>query len=92
MMIEQETAPQYSFRIRFSRSPTDTIKFDGDEIKLSDSGSGESVYLRSSPREVLIKDAEQLVLIGDGYQSEDEAHEAGARYMRIRRSPLRKFE
>lgn len=83
MMIEQETAPQYSFRIRFSRSPTDTIKFDGDEIKLSDVGSGESVYLRSSPREVLIKNAEQLVLIGDGYQSEDEAHEAGTRYMRI---------
>ncbi len=78
-MIQRNTAT-YSFRIRLKCSPTDRIQYDGNELRLP---GDESVSLRSSPRELPLKDAEYLVLVGDGYDSDVAARAAGERYRGI---------
>lgn len=67
----------YSFRIRVNRSPTDTIQCDEREIIISSHNEKIQVTLRNSRSDQSIKDAEQLVLHGDGYDSAQEAIDAG---------------
>lgn len=70
----------YSFRIRFNRSPTDTIQTDATELLVPVPDKGVSVALRNPEADQPIKDAEQLALHGSGYSSDEEATEAGERY------------
>jgi len=70
----------YSFRIRFTRSPTDTIQTEACELRLPVSDGDASIALRNQKTEQPIKDAEQLTLNGDGYSSSEAAIAAGERY------------
>lgn len=70
----------YSFRIRFFRSPTDTVQTDANEIVLTDEFGPSSLRLYNPEPDGTILTATQLALTGDGYLSEDEAQRAGGRY------------
>jgi hypothetical protein len=70
----------YTFRIRFNRSPTDTIQADASEILLPVPGDEATVALRAPTPTEPLKNAKQMVLVGDGYSTEEEALLAGARY------------
>ena len=71
---ERET---YSFRVRFTRSPTDTIECTESEVVLPFTGGGATLSLRNKKSDEPIKEAEHLALIGLGYASSLEAHNAG---------------
>jgi len=71
----------YTFRIRLNRSPRDTIQTELFEINVATAEDGISVFLRAAlPQKPSLKDAEQWVLSGEGYSSENEALEAGTRF------------
>lgn len=70
----------YSFRIRFIRSPTDTIQTEALELHVSVPGENTSITLKHLTPEQPIKDAEQLAMSGHGYSSSQEAMEAGQKY------------
>jgi hypothetical protein len=71
----------YSFRVRLYRSPTDTIQTEANEIVLT---VGEETVRRlrlHNPESAgTILNSTQLVLTGDGYDTEAEALAAGERY------------
>lgn len=73
----------YTFRIRFNRSPHDTIQSEAAELIMMVPDKGTAVLLRNPKTDQPIKDADQLVLIGDGYSSEKEAIEAGLRFQHV---------
>lgn len=70
----------YSFRIRFIRSPTDTIQTDAFKLQVPVPDENVSIALKNLASGEPIKDAEQLVLSGHGYSSSQEAIEAGQQY------------
>lgn len=67
----------YTFRIRFNRSPHDTLESNDPELLMPIPNTGINVSLRNPKIDQPIKDADQLVLTGDGYSSEEAAAEAG---------------
>lgn len=69
----------YSFRIRFNRSPTDTIQSAENQLSVSVADKRLSIVLRARQDDLLIRDSDQLALVGSGYQTESEASTAGSR-------------
>lgn len=70
----------YSFRVRFLRSPTDTVQTEASEVTLLDDNAPSPLRLHNPDPEGTILNATQLALTGDGYSSEEEARGAGERY------------
>jgi hypothetical protein len=71
----------YSFRVRLDRSPTDTIQTEANEIVINvEEDSVRRLKLHNPDRVGTILHATQLVLTGDGYETEGEAFAAGERY------------
>lgn len=66
----------YAFRIRFARSPTDTIETEASEWRVPISGT-QPLFLKAHQAGVPIRDSDQLVLLGEGYSCEAEALESG---------------
>lgn len=64
--IVKDIPSLYTFRIRFNRSPTDTIEVAGNEIHVAVESQDLSVSLRSSNAAQPIRDAEHLALYGVG--------------------------
>jgi hypothetical protein len=73
----------YAFRIRFHRSPTDTVNIDARLLDLPSFGQGQRVQLRARDKGKVIKDSERLVLVGEGFDSEEAATLAGNLYGRV---------
>ena len=69
----------YTFRIRFNRAPSATIQSDETEIGLPAPGAGVSLSLRASSLGKALKDAERWALVGEGYETEADAWDAGTR-------------
>jgi Apea-like HEPN len=70
----------YSFRIRFNRSAANAIQTDGKEIYLLPSDATTPLLLHNPEPNGTIFNATQLALIGDGFQSSDEAYSKGQKY------------
>ena len=70
----------FTFRIRFNRSPTDTIQTEAREIVLHHNGTPGWLHLHDPEPNGAIVKAKQLVLIGHGYSSPEEASAAGEKY------------
>lgn len=69
----------YSFRIRFNRSPTDTIQCAENELSVSVADKRLSIVLRARQDDLPIRDSDQLALVGSGYETENDANTAGSR-------------
>ena len=67
----------YTFRIRFTRSPTDAIQTELPVWIVPTKQPGISVYLRARKDDQPIKDSDYLLLVGDGYSSDVEAQRSG---------------
>lgn len=67
----------YSFRIRFNRSPTDTIQTEANELVLPTINSKSSVVLRARQDELKIRESDQLSVVGSGYMSPQDAEARG---------------
>jgi Apea-like HEPN len=72
--------PLFSFRIRFNRSPNDTIQTETNEITLFHESFASPLRLHNPDKESSILNAKQLALTGDGYTSLEEALIFGERY------------
>jgi hypothetical protein len=70
----------YTFRLRFDRSPTDTVECTETGIFLCGEAESVEVFLRNKTSGQPIKEAQQLVLVGSGYATEAEAKDAGEFY------------
>ena len=70
----------YTFRIRFNQSPHNTIQSEASELTVPVPDCRVLLVLRALQANQPIRDADQLALIGDGYDSEKEATEAGLRF------------
>ena len=68
---------KYSFRIRFKLPDDRRIGIDSEKWPLTPVGSSPEITLCSKKKGFPIKDAEELVLRGNGYSSEEEARIAG---------------
>lgn len=68
---------EYSFRIRFVRSPTDTIQTDASELELPSFGMARPIVLRARKDDLPIKDSDHLAVVGSGYESAEEAEIEG---------------
>jgi len=73
----------YCFRARLRLDPRNRIHVDADELVLADdvAGIGRVVLLARSERPMPLSQAEELVLRGEGYESEVEAEEAASRWV-----------
>lgn len=69
------TDAPYCFWHRFDLSPLARLSFDTSELVLSERDAMK-VFLRSSPKNMPIKDCDGLILAGRGFSSEDEASAA----------------
>lgn len=67
----------YSFRIRFNRSPTDTIQAETNELVLPTNDSRPSIVLRARQDDLKILDSDQLAVVGSGYESPQDAEVQG---------------
>ncbi|MPZ16429.1 MAG: hypothetical protein GEV06_00730 [Luteitalea sp.] len=74
---------RYAFRIRFHRSPTDSINIEAPTVDLPSLAPGDRVQLRAWDKDKAVKDSERLVLIGEGFASEETATRAGDLYWRV---------
>lgn len=73
----------YSFRIRINRSNRNFIDSDLTEIRIPSQDAGLALFLRSASHGKSIKEAEQLVLVGEGFPSKEAAWEAGQRFEEV---------
>jgi hypothetical protein len=73
--------PGYSFRVRFLRSPVDTVNIDSPKWEWPIGGELPSLVLCSHQREDTIKDSKTLVFKSDGWPSREAAAEAAAKYV-----------
>lgn len=72
----------YTFRVRFRLGRRVRIQSDAHELTLADATKGtESVRLRPRNRGVGFGDADELVLTGEAYESEEAAEEAARRWV-----------
>lgn len=76
-LLDDMSNANYSFRIRFNRSPTDTIQVETNELELPTIGSQPSVILRARQDDLKIRDSDQLAVVGSGYDSHQNAEVAG---------------
>jgi hypothetical protein len=70
----------YNFRIRFNRSSRATLETPLSEISFPSLETGTSLVLRAPMPDQSLKEAKQWLLTGEGYGSEADALEAGARF------------
>ena len=70
----------YTFRIRFNRSPRDTLQTEASELSVPVPDERISVVLRAGQTDRKIHDSNQLVLAGEGYETEKKAMEAGLQF------------
>jgi hypothetical protein len=70
----------YNFRIRINRSSSAGIDTNLTEFSIPLPDVSICLFLRASTGEKSIKDAEQWVLAGQGFNSESEALVAGMRF------------
>jgi hypothetical protein len=70
----------YNFRIRVNRSDRNFINSDQQEIKISASYVAFPLFLKAAVQGKSIKEAEQLVLLGEGFDSKSVAREEGQRF------------
>lgn len=70
----------FSFRVRFYRSPTDTIQTEACEIALPHCDAPSPLRLHNPEPGGTILQATQLALVGDGYPSHEAALAAGQKY------------
>ena len=66
-------AAVYCFRIRFVLGPHVQLDADLPEIVLQDSAGPEKILLKSPVDGETVKQARTLVLLGQGYETEDDA-------------------
>jgi hypothetical protein len=74
------TILSYTFRIRFNRSPRETIQTEASELTLPLPDDSVSLVLKAPRVDQSIRESLQLVLVGQRYDSEKEATEAGLRF------------
>lgn len=67
----------YSFRIRFNRSPIDTIQIEENELALPTISAKSSIVLRARKDNLKIRDSDQLAVVGSGYESAQDAEVEG---------------
>ena len=72
--------PIHDFRLRFNRSPRDTLNVDENEITLPTVETSHEVVLKARETERSIKDATSIVLRGTGWERKEEAEDLGAFY------------
>lgn len=70
----------FSFRIRFDRSPTDTVQTEANEIALPHDEAPSPLRLHNPEPGGSILQATQLALTGDGYPSHEAALASGQKY------------
>jgi hypothetical protein len=73
--------PSFSFRLRFLRCPTDTIRIDAPRWECPIGEGIPPLVLRSHGAEALIKDSEVLVFESEGWPSQEAAAQAAERYV-----------
>lgn len=73
----------YAFRIRFTLSPFIRLNTGPEEEMTIAASSGEDVKLRALQPGQALQDAEQLVLLGRGYASEEAARCRGLAVARL---------
>ena len=71
---------RYAFRIRFALSPYVRLNTGPEESIAIAASAGDDVVLRALRPNLALQDAEQLVLLGRGYEDHDGARAAGARW------------
>jgi hypothetical protein len=73
----------YCFRARLRVDPRNRINVDADELVLADdvAGSRRVALLARSESPMPLSQADELVLRGEGYESEVEAEEAASRWV-----------
>ncbi len=69
----------YSFRIRFNRSPTDTIDSAASKLSMPVIDERLSIILQARQDDLPIRDSDQLAIVGSGYQTADKANIGGSR-------------
>jgi len=70
----------YSFRVRFIRSPRETLGIDSESLVLATPGEGTTVKLVVVGKEMPLRDSRDLALVGSGWPSQVEAAMAGEKY------------
>jgi len=70
----------YSFRLRFNRSPTDTVNIDAPRWEWRLGNQLPTLLLCAHKQETSIKDSQVLVFKSDGWPSQEEAERASGRY------------
>ena len=70
----------FSFRIRFVRSPRHTLNIESTQLELNVKGSPSPIILCSKSEGKAIQESNELILKGSGWASEDEAENAGKKY------------
>jgi hypothetical protein len=73
--------PHFSFRIRFHRSPTDTVNIDAPRWEWQASADRPPVVLSCHPEDKAIKDSQIWVFKSDGWPSEEAAVQAADKYI-----------
>lgn len=73
--------PDFSFRVRFLRSPTDTVNIDAPRWEWSIGEDLPSLVLCSHQQEDVIKDSKTLVFKSEGWPSEEDAAQASGKYV-----------
>ena len=73
--------PNFSFRVRFNRSPANTINIDASRWELQSVGAGPAIVLCCHPEETAVKDSTIWVFKSEGWPSEDLAAEAANKYI-----------
>ena len=72
--------PLHDFRLRFTRSPSDTLNVEGNELILPTVDTSHKVVLKAREPDRSIKDATSIVLRGTGWERPEEAEKCGAFY------------
>lgn len=76
-------ALKYAFRVRFRRSPRDTLNAAVPALDLPSPGLDQPVRLRAWNKKSSIEKCPQLVLVGEGFVSEAQAAAVGERYTHV---------
>jgi electron transfer flavoprotein alpha subunit len=76
-------APLHDFRLRFTRSPRDSLNVDDHEIALPTVNASHEVALKARENGQPMKDATSIVLSGTGWESQEKAIEMAAFYADI---------
>lgn len=73
--------PDYSFRVRFQRSPTDTLNIESTRWEWSIGETLPPLALYSHQREESIQDSKTLIFKSEGWPSREAAAEAAGKYV-----------